>query len=294
LKPLDPASAGYYLEFVQGDILDRRLLDELGNEFQIKRIFHLAAILSTTAESDPLRAHRVNVEGTANLLNLALEQSENHSHSVQFIFPSSIAVYGVQAKQAQSPVGEDEHLMPTTLYGAGKLYCEFLGSHFAKQGSGLLNFCAIRFPGLISAETIPSGGTTDYGPEMLHYAAEGRPYQCFVRSDTVLPFLAMPDAVRALQEIARATTLPQAVYNVASFSPSAEELHQNVMASFPSAEVTFEPDPDRQAIVDSWPAEVDDSAARRDWGWAPEYDLQRAFVDYLVPAATERYVKESN
>ena len=294
LNPLDPALDGYYLEFVRGDILDRPLLEEIGRKFKIRRIYHLAAILSATAESDPLLAHRVNVEGTANMLNFARAQIERHNRSVQFLFPSSVAVYGVEAKEAQEPVREQDRLMPTTVYGAGKLYCERLGRHFVKQGSGLLEFRALRYPGLISAETLPSGGTTDYGSEMLHRAAEGRPYRCFVRPDTVIPFLAMPDAVRALRELAEAPSLPQQVYNVTGFNPSAEELHQRVLRHFPTAEVSFEPDPERQAIVDSWPAQIDDSAARRDWGWAPKCDLERAFANYLVPAIAGRYSKESN
>jgi nucleoside-diphosphate-sugar epimerase len=128
---------------------------------------------------------------------------------------------------------------------------------------------------------------------MLHCAAEGLPYRCFVRPDTVLPFLAMPDAIRALRELARAPKLPERVYNVTGFNPSAEELRQTVVKYFPSAEVRFEPDQHRQEMVDTWPSQVDDSAARRDWGWSPEYDLDRAFADYLVPAVTKRYLSES-
>ena len=293
---LDPGLAGYFLEFVQGDVLDRQLLEELGREFEITRIYHLAAVLSTKAERDPVLAHKVNVEGTANLLKFALAQSEKHTTPMQFLFPSSIAVYGLEgleAKQAQGPVSEDEKLIPTSVYGAGKLYCERLGDHFARQGSGLLDFRALRFPGLISAETVPMGGTTDYGPEMLHCAAEGRPYRCFVRADTVLPFLVMPDAIRALRELADAPDLPRRVYNVTGFSPSAQELFQSVLEFFPSAEVSFEPDQDRQVIADTWPGQIDEGAAKRDWGWSPEYDLHRAFADYLVPAVTDRYLKES-
>ena len=296
LNPLDPGLAGYYLEFAQGDILDRRLLEQLGEEFEIARIFHLAAVLSSKAEGAPGLAHRVNVEGTANLLKLALAQGEKHSTSVSFLFPSSFAVYGLvdlEAKQAQGPVGENEKLMPSSVYGAGKLYCERLGEHFAEHSSGLLDFRALRFPGLISAESIPSGGTTDYGPEMLHCAAEGKSYRCFVRPDTVLPFLAMPDAIRALRELARAPSLPERIYNVTGFNPSAEELRQTVVKYFPSAEVSFEPDQHRQEMVDTWPSQIDDSAARNDWGWSPEYDLDSAFADYLVPAVTERYLSES-
>jgi len=294
LNPPDPTLAELYLEFIQGDILDRALLEKVGREFEIRRVVHLAAILSARAEGDPLLAHRTNVEGTANMLNFALTQIKRHQRSVQFLFPSSIAVYGLEAKDAQRPVRERERLMPTTVYGAGKLYSERLGKHFVAQGLGLLDFRALRYPGLISAETLPSGGTTDYGSEMLHLSAEGRPYRCFVRPDTKLPFLAMPDAVRAMKELAAAPSLPQPVYNVTGFSPSAEELRQRVMQYFPAAEVTFEPDPDRQKIVDSWPAQVDDSAARRDWGWSPEYDLERAFAEYLVPAVAERYHEKSS
>ncbi len=295
LNPLDPGLAGYYLEFVQGDILDRKLLEQLGEEFEITRIFHLAAVLSSKAKGDPGLAHRVNVEGTANLLNFARAQGEKHSNPVNFLFPSSFAVYGLadlEAKQAQGSVGENEKLAPSSIYGAGKLYCERLGAHFAEHGSGLLDFRALRFPGLISAETIPSGGTTDYGPEMLHFAAEGKSYRCFVRPDTVIPFLAMPDAIRALRELARAPSLPERVYNVTGFNPSAEELRQTVIEYFPSAEVSFEPDQHRQEMVDTWPSQIDDSAARRDWGWSPEYDLDRAFADYLIPAVTERYLSD--
>ncbi len=297
LKPLDPSLAGYFLEFIQGDILDQKLLSKLGNEFSIRRIYHLAAVLSTTAQRDPVLAHRVNVDGTANLLQLALDQCDRDGEPVQFIFPSSIAVYGLpdlEAKQAQGPVSEDERLVPTSIYGAGKLYCERLGLQLNRQSSGMLDFRAIRFPGLISADTVPSGGTTDYGPEMLHCAADGRPYRCFVRPDTVLPFLAMPDALRALKQIAEAQQPSHSIYNVTGFSPSAEELHDLVVEYFPSAEVTFDPDPDRQAIVDSWPAEIDDSAARQDWNWLPEYDLHQAFSNYLVPAVTERYTMDTS
>ena len=284
IKPLDTALAGLGLDFVQGDILNTDLIRDIGRRYEIRRIFHLAAVLSTKAEGDPLLAHKVNVEGTLNLLLLGVEQG------VQFIFPSSIAVYGLpdlEAKNAVGPVLEDVRLAPKTIYGANKLYCEHLGRQFSDQIESKLDFRAVRFPGLISAETMPSGGTTDYGPEMLHFAAAGREYRCFVRPDTVLPFMTMPDAVRALLGLAEAAGLPRRVYNAASFSASAEELLQQVISYFPAAEVTFEPDDRRQAIVDSWPAEVDDRAARQEWGWSPEFDLDRAFAEYLIPAISK-------
>lgn len=297
LSPLDPRLVGLCHEFVQGDVLDQALLEDLARRYRISRIFHLAAVLSARAEHDPRTAHRVNVEGTFNLFQLGLDQAERRGAAVKFVFPSSIAVYGLpslEAKLASSPLDEETFCAPATIYGANKLYCEHLGRYFsgsASRGVGRagLDFRAIRFPGLISADTLPTGGTSDYGPEMLHHAAKGQPYRCFVRPDTRLPFMAMPDAVKALTRLADATSLRRSVYNVTSFSPSAEEIHRLVLEFFPSAQVSYEPDTRRQAIVDSWPASVDDRAAREDWGWAPDYDLRGAFEEYLIPAVSRRY-----
>jgi len=140
---------------------------------------------------------------------------------------------------------------------------------------------------------VPSGGTSDYAPEMIHAAAEGKPYACFVREDTKIPFMAMPDGVDALLKLAAAPggTLTRQVYNVGAFAPSAGEIRDLVVKSFPDAEVTFQPDLKRQGIVDSWPADVDDGAARSDWGFAPKYGLESAFSEYLIPTIRERYRK---
>jgi len=144
---------------------------------------------------------------------------------------------------------------------------------------------------LISAVTVPSGGTSDYGPEMLHAAAKGEPYACFVRPDVRIPFMAMPDAVKSLLLLAEAPAekLHQRVYNVTSFSLSADEFKTQVLKYFPGAQITYQPDEKRQRIVDSWCADMDDSPAQRDWGWQPDYDLQRAFAEYLVPNIRKRY-----
>ena len=155
-----------------------------------------------------------------------------------------------------------------------------------------MDFRCVRFPGLISAETVPSGGTSDYAPEMIHAAAKGEPYACFVRPDTRIPFLAMPDGVEALMQLAHAPKerLTRTAYNVAAFNPSAEEIRHVVMKAFPSAQISWDADKKRQGIVDSWPADVDDTAARTDWGFAPRYDFDRAFSEYLIPRIRERYV----
>jgi nucleoside-diphosphate-sugar epimerase len=187
------------------------------------------------------------------------------------------------------------------MYGCNKLYCEHLGRYYATHyrqlsGSSLpgIDFRGLRFPGLISADTVPTGGTSDYGPEMLHHAAQRIPYACFVRPDATLPFMVMPDAIKSMLQLAETPRekLTQLVYNVTSFSPSAQEIAAIVQKAFPDAQISFQPHPARQGIVDTWPAHIDDSPARRDWGWQPDYDEQRAFKDYLIPAVQKRYAPE--
>jgi nucleoside-diphosphate-sugar epimerase len=246
-------------------------------------------------------AHEVNVEGTLGLLRLAAEQSQWRAQSIQFIFPSSIAVYGMPDRESKSlyaRVREFEWNQPRTMYGCNKLYCEMLGSYYSQHYRQLaaqqpisLDFRSVRFPGLLSAFTLPAGGTSDYGPEMIHAAAKGEPYDCFVREDARIPFMAMPDAVRALVELAHVplAKLRHQVYNVTGFSLSAAQIAERVRVAFPDAQIRFVPDLKREAIVDSWPADIDDSAARLDWGWAPEYDVDRAFSEYLIPNVRHRY-----
>jgi nucleoside-diphosphate-sugar epimerase len=220
-----------------------------------------------------------------------------------FIFPSSIAAYGMpdlQTKATFPHVREWEWNYPRTMYGCNKLYCEMLGTYYsqhyrqlAAERPVMIDFRSVRFPGLISAFTVPSGGTSDYGPEMLHAAAKGEPYACFVRQDATIPFMSMPDAVTALLHLAKApqSALTRRVYNVTSFSLSAAEFRERVLKAFPGANITFEPDLKRNAIVDSWPAGLNDNDARRDWGWEPQYGVDRSFDEYLVPNIRQRYQK---
>ncbi len=302
LRAMDPEVARRSAATRVGDVLDRHLLDRLRSEFEISVVFHLAALLSTRAEFVPETAHEVNVQGTLNLLRLAVEEARSHGRPVKFLFPSSIAVYGLPdlpSKRKAAKVAEPEWAAPVTMYGCNKLYCEHLGRYFARHYRQLaahgdpsgVDFRAIRFPGLISAFTVPSGGTSDYAPEMIHAAAQGRSYACFVREDTRIPFMAMPDAIEALLTLMNvpAESLTTLVYNVGAFNPSAGELAEMVRAAFPGERITFAPDPRRQAIVDSWPEDVDDARARRDWGFWTAYDLERAFREYLVPTITRRY-----
>jgi nucleoside-diphosphate-sugar epimerase len=302
VNPLGPALKALVSREVTGSICDAAMLERVLSEFEVDLVFHLAALLSTRSEFTPVPAHQVNVEGTMNLLEFAQKEAESHGRPVRFLYPSSIAAFGLptlEDKRKAGRVREDDWNQPATMYGCNKLYCEHLGRYYARHYkqlsaehlAGKVDFRSVRFPGLISAATVPSGGTSDYAPEMIHAAARGEPYACFVRPDTRIPFMAMPDAVQALVDLAAAPRekLGRFTYNVGSFNPSAAEVRDLVMGAFPGAQITYAPDVRRQRIVDSWPEDVDDGAARRDWGFAPRYDLARAFSEYLFPSIRKRY-----
>ena len=196
-------------------------------------------------------------------------------------------------------ISEHEWNQPTTMYGCNKLYCEQLGRYYHKYYRQLaadpepygVDFRSIRFPGLISAVTMPSGGTSDFAPEMLHHAAQKKPYACFVREDARIPFMAMPDAIKALLTLANSPqeNITKIAYNISAFNPSAGEIYSIIRKTFPACNISFSPDLKRQKIVDSWPADLDDTAARNDWNWQPDYNLERAFDDYLIPTIAKRY-----
>ncbi len=302
LKPLEPELGRLVAHEFSGSILDKNLLERVLSEYAVDQVFHLAALLSTRSEFTPVTAHEVNVEGTLNLLEFSQRQGESHGRPVVFLYPSSIAAYGMpdlETKDRAGRVSEDDFNTPTTMYGCNKLYAEHLGRYYSryyKQLSadplaGRVDFRCIRFPGLISAVTVPSGGTSDFAPEMIHAAAQGEPYACFVRPDTRIPFMAMPDGVQALLTLAAAPrdNLTRTTYNIGAFNPSAGEIQEIVERSFPGPVITTEVDEKRQGIVDSWPADVDDSAARNDWGFSPQLGLEEAFHDYLIPRIRERY-----
>ena len=302
LAPLDSSLARLVRREFTGSITDSRLLERVLAEFEVDLVFHLAALLSTRSEFTPVTAHEVNVEGTLTLLEFAQHEGESHGRTVTFVYPSSIAAYGLPDLATKTRVGavrEADWNVPITMYGSNKLYCEHLGRYYTRHYKQLaadvparrIDFRCVRFPGLISALTVPSGGTSDFAPEMIHAAAKGEAYACFVRPDTRIPFMAMPDAIEALLQLAAVPSarLTQTAYNLAAFNPTAEGICDVVAGAFPQARITWQVDAKRQRIVDSWPAEVDDTAARRDWGFAPRYDFEGAFENYLIPTIRERY-----
>ena len=306
LTRLDPEIGKMVTREFTGSILDTALLERILAEFEIDLVFHLAALLSTRSEFTPIMAHQVNVEGMLTLLEFAQKEGESHGRPVVFVYPSSIAAYGLPDAETRRPRPGVSTRTSTrrrrrctaatscTASCSGTYYARHYKQLSASPAASRVDFRALRFPGLISAATLPSGGTSDYAPEMLHAAARGEAYDCFVRPDTRIPFMAMPDAVEALLKLAAAPRweLTRTAYNVGAFNPSAEEIRTRVLEAFPAAEIGFDIDTKRQGIVDSWPADVDDSAARADWGFSPAYDFDRAFNEYLLPAIKARYESE--
>lgn len=297
---LDPALKNKVDVFVKGSVTDKDLLSDIFSKHKIDTIYHLAAVLSTSGEKNPELAHEVNVGGTYNLLSMANRTASKEKRVIKFIFPSTIAVYGMKNKKQKAinkKPKEEEFLNPITIYGINKLYCENLGVYFSTYYMLLssyyrgIDFRCLRFPGLISADTIPSGGTSDYAPEMLHTAAKGERYECFVRPDSIIHFMAMPDAIDAMLKLANApkNKLMQRVYNIRGFSASAEEIEAIVKKHFHDTKITYKVNTERQRIVDSWSEDIDDSPAVRDWGWKANYDFKKAFEEYLIPSITKKY-----
>ena len=297
LKEPPPELVSKCKVFYRGNIMDRVLTSEIDVKHRFEQIFHLAGLLSTMGEKNPKLAHEVNVEGSLRILDIAQRHSNQMGKPVVMLFSSSIAVYGLEKEDDRNlPVTERQYLTPTTMYGINKLYIEQLGRYYSEcyrctEGSRRLDFRCLRFPGLISPETLPAGGTSDYGPEMLHAAARNLPYACFVAPETRLPFMVMPDAVKALVSLSRAPgeRLQNRIYNVTSFSVTAAEIREMVLKFFPNAELSFKVDPMRQAIVQTWPERVDDEPARRDWDWLPDYGFENAFSSLLIPKIKDRY-----
>ena len=277
-----------------GSILDDDLIRELNLKYKFKTIYHLAALLSTQAELFPDQAHKVNVEGTINLLNLAINQARQQLHTIKFFFPSSIAIYGLKNLKEKNyirPVNEDSFNNPYTMYGCNKLYCEYLGKYYSKKSinknsdNACIDFRSIRFPGIISSKTLPTGGTSDYIPEMLHSVAHGKPYTCFVRKDTQIPFITMPDAIEAILQFMNTpkNNLNRSVYNIRAFAPTAEEFRKKMLELFPNSDITYNVNKKRQNMIDGWPADTDDSSAKDDWDWKANHDLNTGLKDYLIP-----------
>jgi len=268
----DPDSDGGPFEHV--DVTDAATLARVVKDHDIGVIYHLAGLLSATGEVNPQLAWRVNLDGLKNVLGVALDRGVS-----KVFWPSSIAVFGPDAPKTNAP--QASPLNPTTMYGVTKVTGELLCNyHFLKYG---LDVRSIRYPGLISSKVLPGGGTTDYAVEIFYAALKKSAYTCFLREDTVLPMMYMPDALRASVELMQANRerVPRHMgYNLAAVSFSAGEIASEIRKYVPGFKVSYVPD-HRQDIADSWPRSISDSEARQDWGWSQEYDLAGMTSDMI-------------
>lgn len=256
------------------DVTSRENVEETVRKYDIDTIYHLAAVLSATGEENPQLAWHVNMNGLYNILEVARENA-----IAKVFWPSSIAVFGPEAPRINTP--QNTVLIPKTIYGvtkvAGELLCNY---YFLRFG---LDVRSVRYPGIISSETPPGGGTTDYAVDIFYEAIKNKRYTCFVRKDTVLPMMYMPDCIKAAISIMEADSSRikcRTSYNISAMSFSAGELAAEIKKHIPDFQCEYKPD-FRQKIADSWPMSIDDSAARRDWGWNPSYDLATMTRDMI-------------
>lgn len=272
-KPSAALCDGGPFEYV--DVTHRESVEAVVDKYGIDTIYHMAAILSAVGEEKPHLAWNVNINGLYNILEIARERK-----LARIFCPSSIAAFGPETPRDYTP--QETILRPTTMYGvtkvAGELLCEYYVRRFGVDVRGL------RYPGIISSETLPGGGTTDYAVAIYYEAVAHRRYTCFVRADTVLPMMYMPDCIKGTVDLMEADfgrLKHHADFNLAAMSFSAGELAAEVKKHIPEFVCEYQPDR-RQAIADSWPCSIDDSAAREEWGWQPAYDLAAMTVDMLA------------
>jgi nucleoside-diphosphate-sugar epimerase len=256
------------------DVLNKQHLADLYSKYKFKQVYHLAAVLSATGEKNPKFAWRLNMDGLFHVLDAALE------HNVEKVYwPSSIAVFGPNTPRQDTP--QNTVMDPNTVYGiskqAGERWCEY---YFEKHG---LDVRSLRYPGLIGYKALPGGGTTDYAVDIYHQALAQKTYECFLSENTYLPMMYMPDALKATLDLMHAPAEQVKVrssYNLSAMSFSPKEITESIQKHIPDFTITYKPD-SRQQIADSWPQSINDSAAREDWNWKPQYGLDEMTADML-------------
>ena len=256
------------------DVVDRARLTEVCKKYQVDVIVNMAAILSAVGEQNPMLAWDINMNGLINVLEVAREMQMK-----QVLVPSSIAVFGPGTPLDCAP--QETVLKPTTMYGVTKVAGELLADYYVKKYN--LDVRGLRYPGIISYETLPGGGTTDYAVGIYFDAVKYGKYTCFVKEDTRLPMMYMPDCLKSTIDLMMADFSKlkhHSDFNVGAMSFSVKEMADSIRKFIPNFEIEYKPDY-RQAIADSWPDSVDDSAAREEWGWKPAYDLDAMTEDML-------------
>ncbi|HMO38314.1 MAG TPA: NAD-dependent epimerase/dehydratase family protein [Saprospiraceae bacterium] len=255
------------------DVLDGERLNDLVAKHQIQDIYHLAAILSAKGEQNPKWAWDINMQGLFQVLEVA------KMHHCRIFFPSSIAVFGGESPKYKTP--QHAVLQPQTVYGISKVAGEHWCNYYHQKYQ--LDTRSVRYPGIIGYQSLPGGGTTDYAVDIYHKAVQGLPFECFLKADTTLPMMYMNDAIRATIELMQAPAEQVKIrtsYNIASMSFTPSEIADSIRKQIPDFQISYQPD-FRQAIAESWPASIDDSAARNDWHWHPAYDLDQMTQEML-------------
>jgi nucleoside-diphosphate-sugar epimerase len=266
------------------EVVDTSDLDGLTSiavKYDIDTIYHLASIISAVGEKNPQLTWEVNMDGLYNVLELARQRGR-----IRMFWPSSIAVFGPGAPRVNTP--QDTIMIPSTIYGVSKVAGELLCNYYSVKFG--VDVRSLRYPGIISSKTPPGGGTTDYAVEIFYEAIKKKRYTCFLREDTVLPMMYMPDCIKATLDLMDAE--PSRVkcrtsYNLTAISFSAGQLASEIKKHIPDFVCDYVPD-SRQRIADSWPMSIDDSDARRDWGWKPTYDLT-AMTDDMMDKLTGKF-----
>lgn len=266
--------------FCSLDVRDKSAINQVVEANKIDTIFHLASLLSAVAEEKPQQAWDVNINGLINVLEIS------RVHRCALFFPSSIAVFGPETPPMDTP--QDVIQRPTTIYGITKvsaeLLCDYYYHRFGVDTRGL------RYPGLISSETLPGGGTTDYAVDIFYAAIKDRHYDCFLRADTQLDMMYMPDAVDAAINLMNTDSRQlkhRNAFNVTAMSFTPQQLAVEIQKHIPEFTISYSVDPLRQAIADSWPRHMNDNAARAEWGWQAEYNLSAMVEDMLVKIAAK-------
>jgi nucleoside-diphosphate-sugar epimerase len=271
-KPSDKLLNSGPFEYM--DITDKITVEKVVKKYDIDTIYNMAAILSAVGEEKPALCWNVNINGMHNIIEIAYE----YDMSRVFV-PSSIAAFGPETPRNNTP--NDTILKPKTMYGVTKVAGELLGDYYFKRFG--IDIRGIRYPGIISNETLPGGGTTDYAVEIFYEAIKNKKYTCFLKKDTILPMMYMPDCIKGTMDLMQADIKKlkhHCDFNMTSMSFSAGELASEIKKHIPEFKVDYKPD-FRQAIADSWPQSIDDSIAREEWGWMPSYDLSSMTEDML-------------
>ena len=263
------------------DVLDPNHITRVMQQYDVETIYHLGAILSAVGESKPNQAWKVNVDGLYNMLEAARQ------YQCTLFFPSSIGAFGAETPPDNTPQVTIQR--PTTIYGitkvTGELLCEYYFRRFGVDTRGL------RFPGLISHETVPGGGTTDYAVEIFYQALDHKQYTCYLEPDSSLDMMYMPDAVRAMIELMSAESkklINRNAYNLSAMNFTPSQLATEIMKHIPDFSMDYKVDPTRQTIANSWPNSIDDTVAREEWGWKPEYDIEATTKDMLEQLASKQ------